>query len=402
MSETPRSSSRLVLSAVLILCAGAGAWFYTKDSAVQKTASVQNTAVQALPVSETVSGGAQPAEASSVNAETEDVSKKGIKAESSSHQVSAALNSGPRPRVLTPEEKLQAKVESAIASAGEALPGGDSTGGSLSQEAAKPSEDRQDPVVTRHFVSDLAGWLVHRYEPSRREGSEGRSSATLRAANARYSVSPSLRSIESDALKGRAFILRYVYSPGMLEALYRMYAPEFIDELVDVAQKGNSPLTREQTAGMLKVYAEKLVRIGAALEAASRVDIKALVRPVRQAVAREEAASEAFARAYSAHAEARETGRREAMTKQSELMVRSARAASQADSREEQARRNVARVLRERTEGPALPDAELIFLAEWLDRRDASREATSASANICRRMAADLKSRAAELFVPAE
>ena len=402
MSETPRSSNRLVLSVVLILCAGAGAWFYTKDSAVQKTASVQNTAVQASPVSEAVSGGAQPAASSSVNTEAEDVSKKGIKAESSSHQVSAALNSGPRPRVLTPEEKLQVKVESAIASAGEALPGGDSTGGSLSQEAAKPSEDRQDPVVTRHFVSDLAGWLVHRYEPSRREGSEGRSSATLRAANARYSVSSSLRSIESDALRGRASILRYVYSPGMLEALYRMYAPEFIDELVGVAQKGNRPLTREQTAGMLRVYAEKLVRIGAALEAASRVDIKALVRPVRQAAAREEAASEAFARAYSAHAEARETGRSEAMTKQSELMARSARTASQADSREEQARRNVARVLRERTEGSALPDAELIFLAEWLDRREASREASSAAANICRRMAASLKSRAADLLVPAE
>ena len=39
MSETPRSSSRLAAGAVLLLCAGAGAWFYLNSGAEpQKTA----------------------------------------------------------------------------------------------------------------------------------------------------------------------------------------------------------------------------------------------------------------------------------------------------------------------------------------------------------------------------
>lgn len=387
MSETPRSSSRLAASAVLLLCAGAGAWFYLNSgSEPQKTA----VAVQAE--------AEKPAVAVNAAAKKE----KPIQEESSAHQVAASLNSGPRQPVLTQEEKVQARVEEALASKDAPMAGGDSVGGSLSQSEAKPAEDRQDPVVTRRFVDDLSGWLVSCYAPSAREDGKGRSSASLRSANARYSTSSALRSGEGNGLKGRAAILRYVYSPGMLEALYRMYGPRFIDELESEAREGRRPLTTGQTADMFKVYAETLERAASALEAASRTDIKALVKPIRKASAREEAASEAFAKAYAAHAEAREAGRKDVMAAQSERMVQSARAASESDAREESARRAVARSLRQKASGPTLSDADLIFLAEWLDRRNASSEASASAASICRRMAGDLRSRAASMLAPAD
>lgn len=387
MSETPRSSSRLAASAVLLLCAGAGAWFYINGGAEPQ----KNTIVVQAEAE-------KPAVAMNAPAKKD----KAVHAENTAHQVTASLTSGPRQPVLTQEEKVQARVEEALASKDEPMAGGDSAGGSLSQSEAKPVEERQDPVVTRSFAGDLAGWLVASYTPPAKDDGKGRSSVSLRSANARYSSSSLLRSVESDTLKGRASILRYVYSPGMLEALYRMYGPRFMDELEAEARGGRRAFSPEQAAGMFKVYAETLERTASALEAASHTDIKALVKPIRKAAAREEAASEEFSKAYAAHAEAREAGRKDVMAEQSERMAQSARTASEFDAREESARRTVARTLRQKSAGPTLSDADLIFLAEWLERRNASREASASAASICRRMAGDLRSRAAAMLAPAE
>jgi hypothetical protein len=400
MSETPRSSSRLAASAVLLLCAGAGAWFYLNSGAEpQKTAvAVQAEAEKPAAVMKAAVEAEKPAAAVKAAVEEE----KPVVAESSAHQVAASLNSGPRQPVLTQEEKVEARVDEALASKDEPMAGGDSAGGSLTQSEAKPVEERQDPVVTRRFAGDLAGWLVASYTPPAKGEGKGRSSASLRAANARYSSSSLLRSVESDTLKGRASILRYVYSPGMLEALYRMYGPRFMDELEAEARDGRRSFSPEQTSGMFKVYAELLERTASALDAASRTDIKALVKPIRKAAASEDAASEAFAKAYAAHAEARETGRKDIMAEQSERMAQSARTASESNAREESARLAAASALRQKAAGPTLSDADLVFLAEWLARRNASSEASASAASICRRMAGDLRSRAATMPAPVE
>lgn len=318
------------------------------------------------------------------------------KASEPTHQVAGALLSGPDQVPPSAEERMHARVAEALAG-GESLPGGDSVGGSLAQTAPPAHNDRQDPVVTSHFVNDLAGWMVASYRPAARQGSTGRSSVSLRAANARYSVSSSLRSAESDTLKGRASILRYVYSPGMLEALYRMYGARFMDDLEAAAGSGKNPLTQEQTADMFRLYAAQMSRLAAALEAASKVDIQGLVAPIRRASAREKAANEEFGRAYAAHAEARAAGRRDLMDAASDRMTQSARAASQADVRRERARNDAVWALRQKEEGKTLSDADLVFLVEWLGRRNASPEASASAADICRRMADDMKRRAGQI-----
>lgn len=383
MSENPRSSSRLAVCAVLLLCAGAGAWYHMDNGG-------------SLPWEKAPVPPAEEKAADDVSRPQEAV----VEEQPASHQVSGALVSGPEQAPPSPEEKMQERVDSALASAS-SLDGGDSAGGVLSQEAPPAEEKRYDPVVTPHFVSDLAAWLAESYRPSS-EGRRGRSTVTLRAVNARYSSSASLRSVESDVLKGRVSILRYVYSPGMLEALYRMYGPDFVGELETAARAGRKALDQAQTADMFRVYAAYLERVSAALSAASRVDVKALAAPIRQAASREEAASEAFGRAYAAYSEAREYGRREVMAAESERMTQSARAASEADARKNRAKNDAAWALRQKTEGAALPDSELSFLVEWLDRRNASAEATASAADICRRMAADMMKRAAELAQPAQ
>ena len=407
MSEKSRSSSRLAVCAVLLLCAGAGAWYYTNEGFLPQEKAVQSAAPSA-PVVNTASGAAGPADAGKPAAPstapadagtTSAEAKAEEQAEAAPRQVSGSLNSGPRPRQLSAEEKRDARVEEALAATSR-MDGGDSASGSLSENAAQPVKEAHDPVVTPHFVSELAAWLANSYKPAANGDGLGKSAVTLRSANARFSLSPALRSAERDALKGRSAILRYVYSPGMLEALYRMYGPALLAELEDAARSGRRSFDQGQTAAMFRLYSGKLASVASALEAASRLDIPAMVKPIRQAAAQEEAASEAFAKAYAAHSEAREAGNREAMDRHSARMVQSIREASQADARKERVRQNVVHALKQNMTGTPLSDADLIFLAEWLERRKASKEAVSASASICRRLSAEMAAKAAELHSP--
>ena len=407
MSEKSRSSSRLAVCAVLLLCAGAGAWYYTNEGFLPQEKAVQSAAPSA-PVVNTASEAAGPADAGKPAAPstapadagtTSAEAKAEAQAEAAPRQVSGSLNSGPRPRQLSAEEKRDARVEEALAATSR-MDGGDSASGSLSENAAQPVKEAHDPVVTPHFVSELAAWLANSYKPAANSDGLGKSAVTLRSANARFSLSPALRSAERDALKGRNAILRYVYSPGMLEALYRMYGPALLAELEDAARSGRRSFDQAQTAAMFRLYSGKLASVASALEAASKLDVPAMVKPIRQAAAQEEAASEAFAKAYAAHSEAREAGNREAMDRHSARMVQSIREASQADARKERVRQNVVHALKQNMTGTPLSDADLIFLAEWLERRKASKEAVSASASICRRLSAEMAAKAAELHSP--
>lgn len=407
MSEKSRSSSRLAVCAVLLLCAGAGAWYYTNEGFLPQEKAVQSAAPSA-PVVNTASEAAEPADAGKPAAPstapadagtTSAEAKAEEQAEAAPRQVSGSLNSGPRPRQLSAEEKRDARVEEALAATSR-MDGGDSASGSLSENAAQPVKEVNDPVVTPHFVSELAAWLANSYKPAAKGDGLGKSAVTLRSANARFSLSPALRSAERDALKGRSAILRYVYSPGMLEALYRMYGPALLAELEDAARSGRRSFDQGQTAAMFRLYSGKLASVASSLEAASKLDVPAMVKPIRQAAAQEEAASEAFAKAYAAHSEAREAGNREAMDRHSARMVQSIREASQADARKERVRQNVVHALKQNMTGTPLSDADLIFLAEWLERRKASKEAVSASASICRRLSAEMAAKAAELHSP--
>lgn len=107
------------------------------------------------------------------------------------------------------------------------------------QEPAPPGvapKLREDSVIRADFVRDLAGWMVSRYKPAP-AGGRGQINAGLQAANLRYGTN--LRGMErksaGDIPASRAFILRYAFSPSMLEALYGIYAERFVDEVAHAA-----------------------------------------------------------------------------------------------------------------------------------------------------------------------
>ena len=322
------------------------------------------------------------------------------KQENTPREVGAALNTGERPVPLDPQAELLARVDRAMDKPGPAAPDGDSASGRVVNEPPRPDADRRDSVVTPRFVNDVAGWLAAHYIPSHHEGRGGRSTVTLVQVNARYSNSGTLRSVERDPLKSRASILNYVFTPGMLEVLYRMYAHPFMDELERAARQSRRvhPLSDAQVADMFSVYADKFRRLAVSLDAASGADLPALSASIRREAEHEARANDSFARAYMALSAARESGNRDEIAIQSRRMAESTRVAGMYAERQERARNDMAYAIRRNVEGHALSSSELLFLGEWLSRRNCSVESVRAAADVCRRMAEQMTQRADDIL----
>ena len=323
-----------------------------------------------------------------------------VREEQKAGEVSAAITTESRPVPADPEADTLARVEQAMKESGPTLPGGDSASGTVENRPPVQDMQRQDSVVTVAFVRDVARWLVSGYVPSRREGRGGRTTATLMYGNFRYSNSGALRSVERDPLKSRSGVLNYVFTPGMLKALYRMYAPCFVEEMERAARSGRSPLSDAQVADMFLVYAGEFQRLSASLDAAAGADLAALSSAVRRAAEKEAAANDGFARAYTALSLAREAGNKEEVAIQSRRMEECSREAGMYAARQERARADMVHAIRRSAEGKTLSSAELVFLGEWLSRRRASEESVRAAAFVCRSMAGLCEQRARLVLFP--
>ncbi|WP_346664948.1 hypothetical protein [uncultured Mailhella sp.] len=389
MASSSRSFRKLAACVLVLCCLGGAAWYFLPEK-VESTVESARNAVRHLTgeTTEKTGDAGTPAEVSSAAGE-----------ENSPRQVGAALTTEGRPAPVDPQAELLARVDRAMTLNGAAAPDGDSASGKVTDQAPAPAAEHRDSVVTPRFVSDMAGWLASKYIPSHHEGRGGRSAVTLVQANARYSNSGTLRSVERDPLKSRSSILNYVFTPGMLEALYRMYSPAFIEEMERSARASRrTPLTDAQVADMFEVYAEKFCRLAVSLEASSAVDLPALSAAILREAGHESEANESFARAYMALSLAREHGDRDEIAIQSRRMAESTRVAGMYADRQERARNDMVYAIRRKAEGQALSSAELLFLGEWLSRRRCSVESMQAAADVCRRMAEQMSRRADDIL----
>ena len=319
------------------------------------------------------------------------------------HEVSAALGSGPAQAVADPQEELLARVEKAMQQPGTTVPGGDSVSGTVKNRPPLPDDGRQDSVVTADFARDMGSWMAASYVPPRRDGERGHTSLTLMNVNFRYSNSGTLRSVERDPLKSRSVILNYVFTPGMMEALYRMYAPALVEQMERAARDEGRrhPLDDAHVADMFRVYADRFHRLGTSLDAASAADLLSLSAAIHREAAHEATANDDFARAYTALAQARDRGSSEDVAVQSRRMSESTRIAGMYAERQEQARNNMIHAIRSHASDRTLSSAELLFLGEWLSRRQASEASVHAAADICRRTADLMLRRADRILDPA-
>lgn len=254
---------------------------------------------------------------------------------------------------------------------------------------------RQDSVVTSDFVRNLARWLVAGYQPPSGTAKTGRTSATLMAANMRYgSGLYGLRYAGGDPVRGREAVLRYVYTPGMLDALYRLYIDRFVTAMADASLEprsgGKPPLTDVQAADMFSLYAGAFRRTAAALRGTAALDdLHARVQAVLDAGQAVVQANSMFAEVLFAYEQARDDGNEKDAELLRRKMIQSTENTQKAEQARGAARRNLADAVKRGAGGRTPGDDTLIYLAEWVDRRGGGQaaEATLMAANVLERLA---------------
>ena len=263
---------------------------------------------------------------------------------------------------------------------------------------------REDSVVTSDFFRNLARWLVDGYRPSARAGQSGRTTVSLIAANMRYGTGLyGLRHADGDSVRGREAVLRYVYTPGMLDALYRLYVDRFMADMARAALEGRSggkqPLTDAQAADMFTVYAGSFRQVAAALRGVAAVpDLNARVLAVREAGQEVVRANGLFAEVLYAYEEARDAGRAADAEALRRKMIESSQMTEQAVRARSAARRSLADAVRRGAGGRTPGEDSLIYLAEWVRRRgDGAADATLMAANVLVRLADRFAAEAAAL-----
>ena len=199
-------------------------------------------------------------------------------------------------------------------------------------------------------------------------------------------------------MRGRGAVLRYVYTPGMLDALYRLYADRFMAEVARAAleeRPGKKPLTDAQAADMLTLYAGSFRQVAAALRGVASVpDLDGSVQAVREAGDELVRANGLFAEVLYAYEEARDAGRAAEAEALRPKLRESSRVTEKAVQARNSARRALADAIRRGAGGRTPGEDSLIYLAEWVQRRgggsaDATRMAASVLVQLADRFSAE-------------
>lgn len=246
-----------------------------------------------------------------------------------------------------------------------------------------------DSVVSSLFIRDLAHWLVNSYQLGK-GSAPGRTSVTIVSANLRYGNNlTGLRFAGKDPVAGRKSVLDYVYSPGMMEGLFRLYGNLFLDEMAVAIANRKQPLNNFQAADLYNLYAGLFHQVEGALRGISRLpNLSTQLKQVQDSSQNVIRANSQFAEALFLFEEARDAGNKTEAERYQQHVVQKAHTVETSIQGRAAARRALADAIRSNATGRTPSEDSLIYLAEWVDRRGPNKsEATGAAADIMRRLA---------------
>lgn len=256
---------------------------------------------------------------------------------------------------------------------------GQTTRGLVVTEPQPPQEPglsgrKDDAVVRPAFIDDLARWMVGNYIPASRRGGRGGIGIGIQSINARYGMGmKGLVFIGDDLPAGRAEALRYIYTPGMLDALYRMYIDRFMLAMAEAAaapRKNGKMLDQEQVAEMYRLYAGRLRSLSGAMQAATTLeDLRARVLRIREASQKTVAANARYMDEVSKFDQARE-GSNQALIDKARAAMEAASDAYRTIAQErDQLRDALIGAIRSNPGARGFDDDNLLYVALWIDRR---------------------------------
>ena len=234
---------------------------------------------------------------------------------------------------------------------------------------------RDDAVVRVAFIDDLAEWLVAGYSPATSRGGRGMISVGIQSANARYGVGmQGLAWIGDDLPAGRAEALAYVYTPSMLDALYRMYVDRFMEAMgtaSEAPRKDGKVLEPEQIAEMYRLYARRFRSLSGTMQGiAATSDLRERAARIHTASQNMMEANSRYMEAVFAFDQARASGGNEkAVDTARTAMEAASDAYQQATYERDQLREELIGIIRNNPEARSLGDDNVLYVALWVDRR---------------------------------
>ncbi|MDE7064960.1 MAG: hypothetical protein K2O70_05740 [Desulfovibrionaceae bacterium] len=256
--------------------------------------------------------------------------------------------------------------------------------------AAKVEEDS---VVRPQFVDDLAAWMVSRYQPGKGGGSSG---VGVQSANLRYGGALKGFGISGDIPAGREALLRYAFTPTMLEALYELYADRFVEHLGTAAatpQQGKM-LTPSQIDDMYRLYAARLALLAGVLDGVAAVpDLSQKLEAMEKSAQRALDIHTRVTEAVFTLDQARENGSRTRI-EAAQLRVDGLNAQYQRAINERTvAQQALTSAVRSRGAVREADDDTILFVAGWAGRRQAKHPHTQATLRKGAQLLRDLSGR---------
>lgn len=258
---------------------------------------------------------------------------------------------------------------------GVTLQGGASERGDITAQTPPADAGRPDDMVVRvAFIEDLAKWLVGNYAPSGSAKGRGFLQVSLQAANMRYGVGMrGLYWIGDDLPKGRSEALRYVFTPSMLDALYRLYIDRFMESMAlasDAPQGQNKPLTPTQRSDMYRQYAKRFRGLSGTLQGvAAMPDLLARGESMRADSQQVVEANTHYSELIYAQDQAREGGNTAGAASMQSRVDEAATAYQKALMKRERTREAFARAITNNAEARTLDDETRIYVGQWVGRR---------------------------------
>lgn len=358
---------------VFIVLAGVAAWFWlARDPETREELArrAEDMGTLARDVSASLGGAA-----SSLRDRIAGVQPRADETLSSTQTLPGApppigISAADQPR--TPEEVEKALHEQVVP-----REGGAAERGSLAapNETPPPEAGRTDDAVVRvGFIEDLAVWLVQGYTPADRPGRAGRLGANLQAANLRYGMGmKGLAWIGDDLPAGRAAALRHVFTPAMLDALYRMYIDRFMDAVARAAAapgEGRAALTDAQRSEMYRLYSRRFRGMSGALQGVAALpNFIGRMDALRAAAQRVVDAGNHYSELVLVQDAARESGDPARVAEVKARVDAASRAYRQAVVDREKTRSELAVAIRANQSARLLDDDTLLYVAAWVERR---------------------------------
>ncbi|CCH47433.1 hypothetical protein [Pseudodesulfovibrio piezophilus] len=231
------------------------------------------------------------------------------------------------------------------------------------EEEATVIEIKEDGIVSFSFVQSLTDFLLNNFIPQNKQGMP-ETRATAKSLNMYYGLEMKGFSVRSDDIRfARKTVLDYVFTPTKIRALYELYRPVLMAQLLERAKsdertyrvsgkKEQRTLSNKEIRAMLELNAKELSRIARVfLAIAQDPSITNMTGKYLQAA---KAVKRANERLQNTIADGQDTTLASNRLKQA-IMQR------------EQDKKSV--ILKLKQVSPGSKDADLFYLAQWSYRR---------------------------------